>query len=151
MDLNTCINKVFKIITSDVDLMKLLVYEESTAIYKDPVVNPNQYLYKQIFPYRYMEDTQNETMSYLNIVIRNLKSLNRTYDTFDIMFSVVTHNELTQVTDGSRVFSILERLNALFDENAEFGFKLRFNKGDEVPNLKGYHGYWVVYSNVDFK
>lgn len=144
--MNPDLSKVFeKLIKSD-ELMKLL--DPNLVLIDDP----NDYRYTQIYPYSYDSSIQTEAKSFIYITFDDFRLKDRVFKVGAIVVYIVCHEDLIKLpTGGSRIFSMMKEIDEIFNENISFGIgKLQFKESKELRNIGKYHGYYMVYKNLEF-
>jgi len=151
MALNQDMNKIIDLIIHNEEIMKLVVNDVAIAQSLGPIINPEQYIHDRINTYRYDPTIKTEVKTYINIAFGNIKKINRIYRATKIEVYILVHDSLKMITDGSRIFALVDLLDNLLNENKTLGFGLRLESVTELTGLTNYIAYRMIFENIDFK
>lgn len=97
-------------------------------------------VYKQIFPYYYIPDTQDHELSYVMMKVNGLGTKNKMYTSVEVYICVAAHQGIMKVNGGkgTRIDMMGEIVEDLFNGRDDFGFgemELRSNIEDSINNV----------------
>ena len=99
-------------------------------------VNSDDLIYKQIFPFYYIPDTQKEAKSYVIMKVNGLGMKNKIYNKAEVYVCVISHQDIMETDKGgTRIDLMGEIIEDLFNGRDDFGFgemELKFNHEDEI-------------------
>lgn len=126
-----------KLITSICNSPDLIALVNDDYIDEDgECVNSDELIYKQIFPYYYIPDTQTKAQSYVIMKVNGLGVKNKIYNKAEVYICVVSHQDVMQAKGGgTRIDLMGEVVEELFNGRDDFGFgemELKFNMEDEI-------------------
>lgn len=81
-------------------------------------------VYKQIFPFYYIPDTQTEKLSYIILKVDGLGIRNKLYNKAKVCICVISHQDCMKVENGrgTRIDLIAEIIEDMFNGRDDFGF-----------------------------
>ena len=85
-------------------------------------VDSDELIYKQIFPYYYIPETQNEQKSYVIMKVNGLGIKNKIYNKAEVFICVISHQGIMKVKGGTRIDKMGEIVEELFNGRDDFGF-----------------------------
>lgn len=151
--------EVLKRCIEDEELAKLLSYDAEDALFRDKVENPNELMYKRVFPYRFVPDPLQQQGTYLTLGASGFRRHQEDYTIYDdyqsgeIYFYFFTHVDLMRTDSGVRQDLILGVISRLFDGTRGIGMgelKIRYMNELWMHNNK-FGGYSVAFTITDFK
>ena len=112
-----------KLVTSIINSPELIELLDSSYVEDGKIIEESGALvYKQIFPYYYIPETQNETKSYVIMKINGLGIKNKIYNKAEVFICVVSHQDIMKVKGGTRIDKMGEIVEELFNGRDDFGF-----------------------------
>ena len=127
-----------KLVTSIINSPELVELLDSSYVDDGKFVEESgDLVYKQVFPYYYIPETQNETKSYVIMKINGLGIKNKIYNKAEVFICVVSHQDIMKVKDGTRIDKMGEIVEELFNGRDDFGFgemELVSNIESEINN-----------------
>lgn len=98
-------------------------------------------VYKQIFPYYYIPDTQSKALSYIIIKVNGLGNVKELYSKAEVYVCVMSHQDIMQVKGGkgTRIDMMGEIIEHLFNFRDDFGFGEMELKSDIEVNISDVH------------
>lgn len=143
-------DEILTTIITDKDLSRL-VSDVTPKVLSNPVPeNPLELLYKNVFPYPYVPDIQDEVNSYITVVFDDFRPENSEIKTNRIIFNVFCHESIIKIRGGSRLFYMYEALDKLFNGKQMGIGKLNFIGGDLLGIKKPHTGHYFAYEITDF-
>ena len=125
-----------KLISSIVNSPNLISLINSDYIEDGECVDSEKLVYKQIFPFYYIPDTQKEAKSYVIMKVNGLGMKNKIYNKAEVIICVISHQDIMEMKTGeTRIDSMGEMIEELFNGRDDFGFgemELKFNHEDEI-------------------
>lgn len=125
-----------KLITSIVNSPDLIALVNDNYIEDGECVDSDELIYKQIFPFYYIPDTQTKAQSYVIMKVNGLGVKNKIYNKAEVFICVVSHQDIMQTKGGgTRIDLMGEIIEDLFNGRDDFGFgemELKFNTEDEI-------------------
>ena len=102
-------------------------------------VNTDELIYKYIFPYYHIPETEFDANSYIIMKVNGLGKYNDIYGTVEVYICVISHQSIMRVDngDGTRIDMMGELIEELFDGRDDFGFgelELRSNIEGDIDN-----------------
>ena len=85
-------------------------------------VDSDELIYKQIFPYYYIPETQNEQKSYVIMKVNGLGIKNKIYNKAEVFICVISHQGIMKAKGGTRIDKMGEIVEELFNGRDDFGF-----------------------------
>lgn len=98
-------------------------------------------VYKQIFPYYYIPETQTETLSYVIMKVNGLGKVDKMYTKAEVYICVISHQDIMRVKGGkgTRIDMMGEVVEKLFNGRDDFGFGEMELKSDVETNINNIH------------
>lgn len=125
-----------KLISSIVNSPDLISLINSDYIEDGECVDSENLVYKQIFPFYYIPDTQKEAKSYVIMKVNGLGMKNKIYNKAEVIICVISHQDIMEMKTGeTRIDLMGEKIEELFNGRDDFGFgemELKFNHEDEI-------------------
>lgn len=125
-----------KLITSIVNSPDLIALVNDNYIEDGECIDSDELIYKQIFPFYYIPDTQTKAQSYVIMKVNGLGVKNKIYSKAEVYICVVSHQDIMQTKGGgTRIDLMGEIIEDLFNGRDDFGFgemELKFNTEDEI-------------------
>ena len=125
-----------KLITSIVNSPDLIALINDNYVDEGECVNSDDLIYKQIFPFYYIPDTQTKAQSYVIMKVNGLGVKNKIYNKAEVYICVISHQEIMQAKGGgTRIDLMGEIIEDLFNGRDDFGFgemELKFSHEDEI-------------------
>ena len=96
-------------------------------------------VYKQIFPFYYIPETQDKQLAYVMMKVNGLGIRNKIYNKVEVYICVAAHQGIMQVKNGNgtRIDLMGEIIEELFNGRDDFGFgemDLAMNYEDNINN-----------------
>lgn len=149
-NLNRDITEVLVALLSSQDLCKLLYYKEKNPLSQPNIDNPSQLIYNNIYPYRYVPEIQVDVDSYITVVFGKFRNVNGYFKAGRITFNILCHHSLERINQGSRIFSIMNEIDKIFnDKDVASMFKLKFKESDELLIKPPFVGYYIEFETYD--
>ena len=125
-----------KLITSIVNSPDLISFVNDNYVDSGECIDSDELIYKQIFPFYYVPDTQTKAQSYVMIKVNGLGVKNKIYNKAEVFVCVASHQDIMQTKDGgTRIDLMSEIVEELFNGRDDFGFgemELKYNMEDEI-------------------
>lgn len=144
-------NKLISSIVNSPDLIYLVndAYVEDGE-FVDEATN---LVYKQIFPFNYIPDTQTETLPYVLMRVNGLGVSGKIYNKAEVYIRVISHQDIMIVknANGTRIDLMGEIIEDLFNGRDDFGFgemELKYNV--EIDINSTYRGRELKFLVEDF-
>lgn len=132
-----------KLMSSIVNSPELISLIDSSYVDADgDCVNVDDGLvYKQIFPYYYIPETQTETLSYVIFKVNGLGKIDKMYSKAEVYICVISHQKIMRVENGkgTRIDMMGEIVEKLFNGRDDFGFGEMELKSDIETNINSTH------------
>jgi hypothetical protein len=147
-DIGSYKNKIITALLQNDDVMECMLGKNYTAEQVDGIV------YKQVFPYLYVDNTQTETKSYIGIEI-DPSINNRTIKTGKIVIWIYSHKDIMKYSKsgftGTRSDILSDMVERVMRElNLGIGKTGLESAKYFIPN-SNYYGRVLVYNIPDFK
>lgn len=144
--------KVINKLLMSKDLMKAVIYDTADYFERSVVDDPEQYIYKRIFPHRYIPaKNEDELKTVVSFSIENVLPVHNHYKAGIICFNVYTHRQLCLTNNELlRTDYIISKIDDLFAKDAELGFRFEFHKMDVLVTNDYYYGDSIAYRMLDF-
>lgn len=128
-----------KLISSIVNSPELISLIDNQYIVDDECENADDLIYKQIFPYYYIPETQTKALAYILMRVNCYGIPNSIYKKADVYIYVVSHQDIMYVKNGggTRIDLMGEVVEKLFNGRDDFGFgemELISNLEDNINN-----------------
>lgn len=98
--------------------------------------NADELIYKQIFPFYYIPETQTETLAYVIMKVDGLGINNKIYNKATVYICVISHQDIMETRrGGTRIDLMGEIIEDLFNGKDDFGFgemELKSNIEDSI-------------------
>lgn len=112
--------KLVTSIATSPDLVSLLNEE---YVEDGECVDSDELIYKQIFPYYFIPETQNDQKSYVIMKVNGLGLKNKIYNKAEVYICVISHQGCMKTNDGgTRIDLMGEIVEELFNGRDDFGF-----------------------------
>lgn len=114
-----------KLISSIVNSPELISLIDDKFVIDGECVDVDDGLvYKQIFPFYYVPETQTEQLAYIMLKVNGLGVRNKIYTKADVYVCVAAHQGIMRVPggDGPRIDMMSEIIEELFNGRDDFGF-----------------------------
>lgn len=85
-------------------------------------VDSDELIYKQIFPYYYIPETQTEAQSYVIMKVNGLGIKNKIYNSAEVYICVISHQDIMEAKGGTQIDLMGEIIEELFNGRDDFGF-----------------------------
>lgn len=94
-------------------------------------------IYKQLFPFYYIPDTQSKALAYVIMKVNGLGITNKIYNKAEVCICVIAHQDIMQVENSgdTRIDLMAEVIEELFNGRDDFGFgemELKNNTEDSI-------------------
>ena len=144
-------NKVLQKLIENENIAKA-VGNNSANFLSVEIDDPYDLLYKNIYPYTHVPETNEEEKTFITISFRDFRYVNRKFVAGRIKFNVFTHLKgLMRTNEGLRTDFIISEICEMFNESNEFGIgKLQFDIMDEYYVDTKFSGHYIQFINVDF-
>jgi hypothetical protein len=145
---NTVIEKLLE---TD-EIVKALYYENENYLEQPTLDDPSILVYENIFPYRFIPDTNTERKTFLTVSCRKIKKVNNAFKAGFLTLAVFTHKELFKTNYGeTRVDKVMSLIDEIFNSSRGIGIgKLEFVEMDELIVNDKYMGAYISYKPIDF-
>lgn len=153
-ELSTYKNTILsKLITND-GLVRAIYHNESNFLDASlpPITTPSSLIYKNIFPYAYIPEAQDEQKTYITVMFNNFQLDKAFYKVGNIGFYVFTHFSLMP-TDYNvlRTDYILNQIDTLFNKTNDLGIgKLQFARMGDIKPSRVHFGSFIEYKDFSF-
>ena len=125
-----------KLITSIVNSPDLIALVNDNYVEDGECIDSDELIYKQIFPFYYIPDTQTKAQSYVMVKVNGLGVKNKIYNKAEVFVCVASHQDIMETKGGgTRIDLMGEIIEGLFNGRDDFGFgemELKFNTEDEI-------------------
>ncbi len=153
VELNKNLSKIFSLISGNEDVMRLVMDNNPDCLSesKPSVIKTKDFMYKNVYPYRYISDKKDEVKTFLNFAFVGNRLVNGSIQTNQISFFILTHYDIVRINEGSRLFTLMEAVKGLFDGNKEFkSGTWELVEISEIVGMDNYTGYQMdfTYHNV---
>lgn len=113
-----------KLMSSIVNSPELIALIDDSYVIDGECENADDLIYKQIFPYYYIPETQQETLAYVLMKVNGLGMRNKIYNKAEVYICVVSHQDIMYVKNGggTRIDLMGEIVEDLFNGRDDFGF-----------------------------
>lgn len=146
-DKNTFLNAII----SNRDIMKAVVYNQNDFLDQLDVNNPEDYVYENVFPHRFIPDTNEQKKTIITMSFGAFKPIKGSFKSGIVTFTVLTHQDLFRTDYGIlRHDFIIQRLDELFNGKGVGLGKMEFYTMDEVSLNERYHGAYISFKMYDF-
>lgn len=147
-DKNTFLNMII----GSEDIMKAIVYNERDFLDKDSIENPEDYIFKQVMPYRFVPDTTDEKKTFITMTFDDYRPVNNVFKTGNVIFHVFTHQDLFRTDYGMlRVDFLISKVDELFNETRLGGIgKMQFLKMGSLAVNDKYHGSYIAFKMYEY-
>ena len=148
-ELNSNVLVIEKLLLADQDLCKYLYYNADDPLSEATIADTTILIMKNIFPLPKMPDAQEEKKAFLNYYVYNAEPWpNSGFRKLFLSFDVICHLDLWLIKDGIRPYSILNRIDNMFNNKhiAELSSKNVFWDGLQVTKYSDkFYGYHILY------
>lgn len=137
---------------SDMDLCKAVYYNEQNFLEQENIDDTGVLVYENIFPYRFIPDTQTEMKTFITLTFGRVEGMNNSFKIGKFHFNVFTHRDLFKTDYGStRVDYIVSKIDKMFNYKNTLGIgKLKFGHLDEIAVNDKFIGVSICYVPVEF-
>ncbi len=112
-----------KLVTSICNSPDLIALINDDYIEDGECINSDDLIYKQIFPYYYIPETQTSAQPYVIMKVNGLGMKNKIYNKAEVYICVVSHQDRMQAKGGgTRIDLMGEVIEELFNGRDDFGF-----------------------------
>lgn len=129
-----------KLLSSIVNSPELISLIDNNYVIDGECVDVDDGLvYKQIFPFYYIPETQDKQLAYVMMKVNGLGIRNKIYNKVEVYICVAAHQGIMQVKNGNgtRIDLMGEIIEELFNGRDDFGFgemDLAMNYEDSINN-----------------
>ena len=111
-----------KLMSSIINSPELIALVNDSYIEDGEIIDANDLVYKQIFPFYYIPDTQTETLSYVIMKVNGLGVSGKIYNKAEVYICVMSHQDIMKVEDanGTRIDLMGEIIEDLFNGRDDF-------------------------------
>ena len=145
-------NNIISAIIGDDLAVRCIANGECDFLAKPYVGDPAELVYKNIFPWRKLPDTQLETKTYITMEFETPR-VNRINDLFKdslIHIYLFSHFQLLRTDYGTRTDWLFNKIDELFNESENFGIgKLQLYANRPIDPSYNHQGYMLTYKAVD--
>lgn len=124
-----------KLVSSIVTSPELVELLDNSYVEDGECVDSDELIYKQVFPYYYIPDTQTDAKSYVIMKVNGLGIKNKIYNKAEVFICVISHQGIMKAKGGTRIDKMGEIVEELFNGRDDFGFgemELKYNIEDEI-------------------
>ena len=142
-----------KLMSSIINSPKLIALVNDSYIEDGEIIDANDLVYKQIFPFYYIPDTQTETLSYVIMKVNGLGVSGKIYNKAEVYICVMSHQDIMKVEDagGTRIDLMGEIIEDLFNGRDDFGFgEMELKSNAEININTTYRGRELRFFVEDF-
>ena len=142
-----------KLMSSIINSPELITLVNDSYIEDGEIIDANGLVYKQIFPFYYIPDTQTETLSYVIMKVNGLGVSGKIYNKAEVYICVMSHQDIMKVEDagGTRIDLMGEIIEDLFNGRDDFGFgEMELKSNAEININTTYRGRELRFFVEDF-
>ena len=142
-----------KLMSSIINSPELIALVNDSYIEGGEIIDANGLVYKQIFPFYYIPDTQTETLSYVIMKVNGLGVSGKIYNKAEVYICVMSHQDIMKVEDagGTRIDLMGEIIEDLFNGRDDFGFgEMELKSNAEININTTYRGRELRFFVEDF-
>ena len=142
-----------KLMSSIINSPELIALVNDSYIEDGEIIDANDLVYKQIFPFYYIPDTQTETLSYVIMKVNGLGVSGKIYNKAEVYICVMSHQDIMKVEDagGTRIDLMGEIIEDLFNGRDDFGFgEMELKSNAEININTTYRGRELRFFVEDF-
>ena len=142
-----------KLMSSIINSPELIALVNDSYIEDGEIIDANGLVYKQIFPFYYIPDTQTETLSYVIMKVNGLGISGKIYNKAEVYICVMSHQDIMKVEDASstRIDLMGEIIEDLFNGRDDFGFgEMELKSNAEININTTYRGRELRFVVEDF-
>ena len=142
-----------KLMSSIINSPELITLVNDSYIEDGEIIDANGLVYKQIFPFYYIPDTQTETLSYVIMKVNGLGVSGKIYNKAEVYICVISHQDIMKVEDagGTRIDLMGEIIEDLFNGRDDFGFgEMELKSNAEININTTYRGRELRFFVEDF-
>ena len=142
-----------KLMSSIINSPELIALVNDSYIEDGEIIDANGLVYKQIFPFYYIPDTQTETLSYVIMKVNGLGVSGKIYNKAEVYICVMSHQDIMKVEDanGTRIDLMGEIIEDLFNGRDDFGFgEMELKSNVEININTTYRGRELRFFVEDF-
>ena len=139
--------------SSIINSPELIALVNDSYIEDGEIIDANGLVYKQIFPFYYIPDTQTETLSYVIMKVNGLGVSGKIYNKAEVYICVMSHQDIMKVEDanGTRIDLMGEIIEDLFNGRDDFGFgEMELKSNAEININTTYRGRELRFFVEDF-
>ena len=130
-------NKLMLSIVTSPELIELV---NKDYIDSGECVNSDELIYKQLFPYYYIPETQTEVLPYITMKVNGLGVKDKIYNKAEVYIRVISHQDCMYVKGGggTRIDLMGEIIEELFNGRDDFGFgemELKWNIETDISTF----------------
>ena len=142
-----------KLMSSIINSPELIALVNDSYIEGGEIIDANGLVYKQIFPFYYIPDTQTEALSYVIMKVNGLGVSGKIYNKAEVYICVMSHQDIMKVEDanGTRIDLMGEIIEDLFNGRDDFGFgEMELKSNAEININTTYRGRELRFFVEDF-
>ena len=142
-----------KLMSSIINSPELIALVNDSYIEDGEIIDANGLVYKQIFPFYYIPETQTETLSYVIMKVNGLGVSGKIYNKVEVYICVMSHQDIMIVEDanGTRIDLMGEIIEDLFNGRDDFGFgEMELRSNAEININTTYRGRELRFFVEDF-
>lgn len=127
-----------KLVTTIANSPELIELLNDGYVEDGECVDSDELVYKQIFPYYYIPETQTEVLPYVTMKVNGLGVRDKIYNKAEVFICVIAHQDCMKTNDGgTRIDLMGEIIEDLFNGKDDFGF----GEMELKSNIEGYINY----------
>lgn len=113
-----------KLMSSIINSSELISLIDNDCVKDGECVNADELIYKQVFPYYFIPNTQTEALTYVIMKVNGLGIKNEIYNQAEVYICVISHQDIMKVPrgGGTRIDLMGEVVEELFNGRDDFGF-----------------------------
>lgn len=151
-DIGAYKNKIISTLLNSEEICKVLSSTDKT----ENKIDSKQFVYSQVFPYLYVDDTQTEVLTYLCIEVDAARFPTATMKDMKIIIWVYCHKECMKYTAsgyiGNRVDILADMVERQLRDSDKYGIgKPKLESATHFYPNKDYYGRQLIFSMPDFK
>ena len=149
-DVGTYKNRIATILCNNKDVYDIILGRD----YNEEIAQ-NELLYKHIFPYLYIDETQTKQESYICIEVDIPRTMDFTYKQMKVIVWCYCHRGIMKDSkkgySGTRSDILADAVDRLLNSSNDFGLgRLKLESATPLTSSKEYYGRQLVYSCAEF-
>lgn len=143
-------NKLFSTIIQSEDIAELILGKNYNREYVDELL-----IYKHVFPYLYVDDTQTQQCSYVCVEVDVPRTVDFTYKDMKIIVWCYCHRGIMKYSKsgylGIRSDILADMVDRLLNSSTNFGIgRLKLQSASYLVPNKEYYGKQLIYTCSEF-